>query len=305
MTNFVRLYSIRLAWWNLGISPPGSSSSKQVDYDALVEDLSTVFFEHDNHFLGVCEVSGNDISELEKRLPSTLSIINLNNDAGRTRFDTAVLYDNTHLSVNFEADIQEQSCGQTIKAGQKLRITEKQFNDEFIVYVCHWASRLRTEGEVKRKLAANLLYESSKNHTSNDERVIILGDFNDNPYDPSLKDGLKASRCHELVKSYRKELFYNPFWRSIVSESKYNYTLSEAKDYFYFGSHKYKAPFDANWHSYDQIILSGSFLGGDAWHLHENQTKVMNSERFLSYLLSKDSHYDHLPVTCEILRHEV
>jgi len=99
--------------------------------------------------------------------------------------------------------------------------------------VNHWPSRRKgtEETEIKRIKAANLVHEiiSKIKGETTDAKIIIVGDFNDNPNSPSIKQHLVS------------EDLYNPF-ESIYDKGE--------------GS----ATHDRTWYLFDQIIVSKNFF---------------------------------------------
>ncbi len=103
----------------------------------------------------------------------------------------------------------------------------------FYFIVNHWPSRRKgtAETEHKRIGAAKLNHEiiATINDTTENAKIIIMGDFNDGPRNTSIKQYLVT------------EQFYNPF-ESIIDKGN--------------GSLKY----DDEWLLFDQIILSKNFF---------------------------------------------
>lgn len=107
-------------------------------------------------------------------------------------------------------------------------------NNEFVnILVNHWPSRRKgtKESEYKRMEASELNQNIIRiiRNENPDAKIIVMGDFNDNPTNKSLK---------ELVKND----LYNPMER-----------LVDLGD----GTLKHKD----DWYLFDQIILSNNFLG--------------------------------------------
>jgi len=101
------------------------------------------------------------------------------------------------------------------------------------VFVCHWPSR-RDGADLtshKRVQAAKQITSFIERQSDIDElsKVIIMGDFNDNPVDVSVKDHLVTSSL------------YNPF------EKLMNITRGSLSYY-------------SQWHLFDQIIFSHNFF---------------------------------------------
>jgi len=126
--------------------------------------------------------------------------------------------------------------------------------------------------------------------------VVVLGDFNANPYDPELlqfdsfnsvifKDLIKASenRIHE-GKSYRR--LYNPI---------INYLSEETKMYgSYYDSSEDSTPV---WHSLDQVLISSSLVD-----LLQNiqYIKCIGSCNLISRVKPNENISDHLPLVVNI-----
>ena len=99
--------------------------------------------------------------------------------------------------------------------------------------VNHWPSRRNGEGETeaKRISAARLnlqIIENIKKETPN-SKIIIMGDFNDDPTNVSIKENLVT------------DAFFNPF-ESMFKEGKGTSTHNR------------------EWHLFDQIIMSRNFM---------------------------------------------
>ena len=258
-----------MAWWNVALSPAApqarSKASKE-SYSNICQHIETMFTEYECDLLSLCEVGTKDVSHLRQHLNlSNIDILDLTCKVGRTRFDIAVIFNNKKLSAKHIRQLAKKKSDSTIKAAQEVEIENLDDNRKISLFLCHWASRLRGDGEARRKVAADIVYSSATDLMRENRDVIIMGDFNDNPYNESILNNLNSTRCHDSVIKNPNEFFYNPFWRTVVSEKKYSH-LSSADD-FRSGSYRYKQFQGAVWHSYDQIMLSGSFLGSSYWHL--------------------------------------
>lgn len=298
------LYNLRFGWWNTALSPSAPQATTRADantYPIVCNHIKSLLQEHSCDFLALCEVSNADVAYFKSNLNlNDFSIIDLTDEVGRTRFDMAVIYNKNKVSITHVKYLSKVSTGSTIKAAQVVKVKNNDDSKTIYVYLCHWASRLNGDGEKKRIESARLIYESASELMADSEDVIIMGDFNDNPYDYSLHETLRASRCHDAVIKYPTEFFYNPFWRSIVSEHKHSH-IKHGHPYRS-GSHKYKEFLGTIWHSYDQAIVSGSFLSNGYWSLNEYETKVMSFDSMLTDYDNKKCFIDHLPIVCEIIR---
>ncbi len=177
----------------------------------------------------------------------------------------------------------------------RLRLKDR--STEVEVYVAHWPSRVISEGYILRMAHSfflnNLVIKSLKFSKSEILRedgsydfpseyallkrwntpCIIMGDFNDEPFDESIRDALKTTRDVDFVlkrgelkgkaltdpENYLEEKFilFNPCWSLRFSDSE---TI---------GGSYYRSP---EWKIYDQVILSHGLLMENASMKLETQS---------------------------------
>jgi len=295
-----------MAWWNTALSPAARSASTKANtetYTIICEHIKKLITELSCDLIAICEVSTEDVAYINSYLNmhlTNLKVLDLTCDLGLTRFDIAVIYNAKKIQLNHKHYLSKPFTGSTVKAAQLVEIVNLDDNKTIQLFLCHWASRLSGDGEKRRQKAATIVYSSALELMAENKDVIVMGDFNDNPYDESILNNLNATRCHDAVRKYPTEYFYNPFWRTVVSNKKYSH-LSD-NDIFRSGTHKYKQFQGTIWHSYDQIMFSGSFLGTGSWHLNEQSTKVIDEIGFINDFENNKNLIDHLPVMCEITR---
>lgn len=115
--------------------------------------------------------------------------------------------------------------------------------DTLDVYVCHWPSRYNgtEQTEPYRMCAAKIVRESVDSVFSMRRKpyVVIMGDLNEGPDDPAVREGLKA----------------HPFASGSMREDR---ELVTVMDPLAEGSYKYQG----TWDKYDQFIVSASLLNG-------------------------------------------
>lgn len=114
-----------------------------------------------------------------------------------------------------------------------LQVKGKLNGEILYVLVNHWPSRRNgsNESELKRIIAAKLVLQITEeiNRETPNAKIIIMGDFNDNPTDVSIKD--------YLVNDH----LYNPMLHLIKNG---NGSLNH----------------DKSWHLFDQIIFTKNFF---------------------------------------------
>lgn len=120
--------------------------------------------------------------------------------------------------------------------------------------------------------------------------VVLLGDFNDEPFDEGVERYIRASRDHELVRE-RTSLFYNPFWRHLSAGQ--DGPVGDAA----FGTYFHRNAEFSRWRTFDQMIVSSSLLtGGSGWMLDEKRTHVLRMPALAMAIASKASVLDHFPI---------
>jgi predicted extracellular nuclease len=139
--------------------------------------------------------------------------------------------------------------------------------DTLNVFVNHWPSRLggEIESEPLRNYIATVLKKliDSVFYTNPKAYIVILGDFNDEPDNSSIKNVLKARITFDTIQD--KELYNLSF--NLIKKGE--------------GSYKYKG----QWSIIDQIIVSGSFLSGNnSLYIGSDDTHIFHP----SFLLEKD-----------------
>jgi endonuclease/exonuclease/phosphatase family metal-dependent hydrolase len=170
-------------------------------------------------------------------------------------------------------------------------------NDTVHVFVNHWPSKYG--GAMKsaplRGYAAHTLRKRTDSIMAIDPmaKIIIMGDFNDEAYEPSLVGALGAIKHEEPLDN---KALVNLSW-PLIDKGE--------------GTYKYRA----KWGVIDHMIVSKGMLEGEGLKTHKDGMKIMNDD----FLLEEDKTYlgkkpkrtyigytyhggcsDHLPVLLEL-----
>ncbi len=164
--------------------------------------------------------------------------------------DTALLYRKDYFSVirkeTFTVYLTQES-GERDYTRDILYVLGLLEDQPLHILVNHWPSRGKgtKETEHKRIAAAERILQIIEGiyKDEKDPRVVIMGDFNDDPQS-------------ESIKRLTTQRFYNPME---VLLTKYEGTLSHRD----------------NWHLFDQIIISQNFLRG-----HDNPFRYKKANIF-------------------------
>ena len=173
--------------------------------------------------------------------------------------------------------------------------------DTIHVFVNHWPSRYGGERETikLRTLAANTLkhkVDSLVFLAQTIPKIIIMGDFNDTPEDPSINEVLRAK---SLEKAAEDDVLVNLF--------------TDGKNLGFEGTLKHQY----NWQIFDQIIVSKSLIdNGEGLLYKSNSAQIFHGD----FLFEKDESFggvklfrtyvgpkyfggysDHLPVYIDLI----
>lgn len=188
-----------------------------------IEKLSTVIsqigFDKTNTspaLIGLAEIENRfvlqDLINAEKLKNKQYQIIHFDSPDVRG-IDVALLYQEKYFTPisqeKFEVKLWETS-GKRIYTRDILLVSGILDNELIHIIVNHWPSRRggHIKSNPKREKAAYITQQiiSKINLENENAKIIVMGDFNDDPIDKSVKIGLKASTELELIPN----TLYNP-----------------------------------------------------------------------------------------------
>lgn len=157
----------------------------------------------------------------------------------------------------------------------RIALLELAIADRSTLLACvHFPSKLYLD-EVRQLQAAStykrfILQGAARNSVALRERIIIIGDFNMNPYDLGMLEPMGFHAIsnqtfvkHDRVVQYSPEpMFYNPCW-SLLGDHNANQRLPRTG-----GTQYYSGPTSRQlyWHLLDQVLISEALMPG---FLHE------------------------------------
>jgi hypothetical protein len=215
----------------------------------------------------------------------------------KSKFNLGVIYNEEMASfVGNEFKISEIG-GNKYKIACRLDFV-LHGEDYFSFLVSHWPSRLlkRDDSEIRGHYGSALRKEVENLRQSGIKYLVVLGDFNDEPFNHSMTTYLRGCRDASFVNS-NPDLLYNPFWRQIVDPTGYTKSLSvddQTGTYFYRNDNLHR------WRVFDQMLFCSSFVGLSDWHLNEANTGVLRYARLKLAVESPKSKLDHLPIIAEL-----
>ncbi len=284
---------------------PGSKKDWTLErYNKKLADLSKVIAGMNYPMIvGICEVENEKVV---KDLTSTTALSKIDyayvhhNSNDHRGIDVAMIYDkklfevksSESIIINFPKEVVEDYTTRDILYVNGV------FNksEEMHLFVNHWPSRRggEAESEPKRTYVAQQLKDKISKIKMADQnaKILVMGDFNDEPINNSIAKTLGAS---DLVGSPTAGELYNCFAKfDAMDKGSYNYR--------------------GTWNMLDQVIVSGSFLNKSETHISNpgifQQEWMMYNDKKRGPTPNRTyggpNYYggfsDHLPVYVELIK---
>ena len=249
--------------------------------------------------IGLCEIENRQVLEdLTTKTPLEkfkYQVIHRNSHDKR-RIDVVLLYRESSfrlLCTNFltvELDTSNSRPTREILYVKGVNLNK----DTLHILVNHWPSRWggKNKTEPKRIIAAKTAKRITDSvlKTNKNAKIILTGDFNDEPFDKSLSEVVQAAQTNETINEGK---LYN-----LSSQFVQNPKV---------GTHNYKG----EWGVLDQFIVSSALLSDDlkteagiyaAKYLLKEDEKYLTNMPFRTYIGPRyqGGFSDHLPVYLKI-----
>ncbi len=281
-------------------------------YNTKLKNISKVISEIDGgsfpDLIGLCEFEHRSILEdLKKNLNLTEFKISHFESPDHRGIDVGLMYNDSIFELINEEPIYVQlnSPERVFKKMDKSKALEtirkngsgntrnilktmlKLGTDTICVFTCHFPSRRggKNETSYKRELVANILKHEIKQETKKNPRmrVIVMGDFNDEPTDISINQILGAKKVEDKSSD-----LYNLF-----------YTLDQERE----GSYKYRLEMNM----LDQIIISSNLWNKETTSRIFNPSWLIQIGKYAGFPLRTfggknylAGYSDHFPVFAHI-----
>jgi hypothetical protein len=294
-----------ISWWNTSLSPVGKCRASAKDKKIATEIIRLIIHDLGIDCFAFGEVTTEDLHYIaESDSLRNYQIFDGTLKEGRLLFDTGLIYNKLRLRILDACHIISSYGRQTLKIAQRIDFIISETHELLHIYILHWPSRLWcTENSAKRDTLGIRLRDAIDDLKSNypssyPPQIIILGDFNDEPFNDSLAGHLLATRDRTVVKQ-NDLYFYNPFWRHLGESLPHSHGLHSDS---ICGTCYHRTGEETRWRTFDQIIVSSSFLRDDRWYIEEKYTKILHHPLFNDLLLTKSRIFDHHPVLSYIRR---
>ena len=297
MENELPVSAMALLWWNTSLSPTGRSRATSTDIAFVSQLLSGVREVAPVDLIALGEVADEDVSKVLKTLGNEHLSVHQQGKGKRGRNgDIAVIYDRRRLALISAHEIVSSFGDSALKVGEQLTFAMPGKQEPLHIVVSHWSSRMfASEHAAKRaELGGSLRRFLDRLRMDGNSRkfIVLMGDYNDDPYSPSLAGHLLATRDRELVIKHDSYI-YNPAWRWLGESVPYagrEITDSICGTYFY------PSGTPSRWFTFDQIMFSSAFLQDGPLTLVEEKSMIIRAPTLESKIKSRKEIFDHLPI---------
>ncbi|WP_225032304.1 endonuclease/exonuclease/phosphatase family protein [Paraburkholderia sp. XV] len=287
-------------WWNTSLSPLGTPRGTQDDLDIVVRYLKAFREEWGADVIGLGEVSTSDLIQIMEHLDDPhLTLHDATGAVNGTRFDIALLYDKRRLHQTFNRPLIATYGNHSLKIGERIDLISSETEVPLTVVVSHWPSRLFAPDFAPKRAEMGMALRSILDTIRDDfsePYLVLMGDYNDDPFSPALADHLLATRDRELARR-SNPLLYNPSWRWIGESLPHG---ADGTDVGVCGTYYYRSGTPTRWHTFDQIMFSSAFLRSGTFTLRESLGRIISTSDLVERLRSATSIFDHLPVLAAI-----
>ncbi len=196
-----------------------------------IDNLSSIIIKFNTNngpdILGVCEVENEHVlklltDKLNSLLPvRSYSFIIIDGEDKRG-IDTALIYDKNKYTVDPKTFTLRISKRNPTRDLFQIQLTT-QSNNTLVLILNHWPSRSggKLESEPFRMMVAeNLSYWVKRIHEElgKDISILLMGDFNDNPFNRSMTNYLQSSNIRKKVMGAKNHFFYNLMFRFLDND---------------------------------------------------------------------------------------
>jgi hypothetical protein len=305
------LARIPFAWWNTGIAPPSITSSATAEHRDAVSGVARALVEQLGCLvIAFAEVRREDVlgwipDGLRTRWDALTDITGDQHD-----FDIALVYDRTSLTLMDRIWVRAYHAGNAVRAGLVATFGLADGRGWLVVAAAHWRSDLgnTTDAEARRTRSAEMLRDAIARSVQEvgeaDVPVLILGDFNAEPFASQFQGSLPAARSRDVVQRHRSRspsdlLFYNAAWRWLGERDAWDGEQQPATLAGTWRASDKSLP--TAWRTFDQVLVSPSLLRSFGWSLDEKTLGIHSNEEVFDRARARPrAPFDHLPIVGQL-----
>ena len=300
------------AWWNTKVAPPSRASKANASHISAVIDVVRMLVQQQGCLImALAEVRRqNVLGWIPSGVRADWNVL-ADTSGHHHDFDVAVIFDHTWLHLMDHHWVTAHHAGQMVRAGLVATFAFADGSGWIIVAAAHWRSDMwnASDAKARRTVAAMALRGAiavALQDVGPDVPVLILGDFNAEPFDEQFSASLPTARSRAEVQRHRPRrpsdlLFYNAAWRWLGERYPWDsgqQTPTLAGTYRLEGS---RVP--TTWRTFDQVLVSPSLLGDAAWSLDERVLGICDDTCVYDGVGTRPrAPFDHLPIVGHLQR---
>jgi len=284
---------LSFAWWNTALSPSGKPRANGEQKTFALDLLNVLLTEFEIDFIALGEVCGDDVRFFRQGLIDGFSIQGGNLEPSGIKFHTCFVWRKRKILVADTIDRVLRKGAKNFRLAQRVELVIADTSDKIHVFVSHWPSRryYPHNSPIRHELGLRLR-DAINEAMDKTPYIVLMGDYNDEPFDFSLSEQLQATRDRHFAQK-KQQLLYNPFWRHMVkplSSEKTPETRTAG------GSYYHKQGDITHWRTFDQMIFSAAFLGSTEWRLNEALTGIIDIPKYSALVTKAKEIFDHTPI---------
>jgi hypothetical protein len=294
---------LKCAWWNTSLAPTSANErAKPADKKVALQVIGELLISRQVDLFGMCELSQAEIDWLGDHCAKLgYGVVSGVSRQGNSKTDTCLIYKIATLELILSKNIKVVKRSRGHKIAQRVELRWIEDGSIMSVFLSHWPSVLNiNKGNPMRATHGDLLRDEVDSIFEGDPNanIILMGDYNDEPFDAPLSFNLAATRDRHLAAK-NDCMIYNPFWNRIGNDRKYDVDPNLVG---FCGTHFYAADPVDRWRTFDQIMVSSNLLKPPEWTLLEGSVEIINIPSFTSFVLDRKRIFDHFPVAVTIRR---
>jgi hypothetical protein len=307
------LATLPFAWWNTKVAPPSIESKATQEHRSAAAGVVRALVErHECLVVALAEVRRENIlGWLSGGVIESWGVL-ADTSGERHDFDVAIAFDRRSLVLKDYAWARRFHASQAVRAGLVATFDFADGSGPLVVVAAHWRTdagntkdaedrRLNSAEGLRDAIGATLQAEGK------DVPVLILGDFNAEPFDRPFGAGLPTARSRAEVQRHRPRtasdlLFYNAAWRWLGERDAWN---AERKPPTLAGTYRLGSNTPTAWRTFDQVLVSPSLLRGTGWSLDESALEIYDGREVFDQAKARPrAPFDHLPIVGRLQRFE-
>lgn len=286
---------LKIIWWNVNLSPPASAARNRASDDQKNKVVKIVesFMQQDYDYICLSEVSMQDIIYFEQKIHEYgYNYTNVVEHIGFNRyFDTCIIFKNHNEIIKVNGndcfyDLYQWDTSM-LKIGQIYQFADVKLDDPLIFCVSHWPSLRRdNEGEINQ-ISMKLRDWVVKYPNC---YVILVGDYNQEPYSNYIVENLQVSRERDYVIN-NPHILYNPCWKLLGNSKEVKGTIRYSQTRF------------REWSILDQVMLSSSFLTKN-WNFSDDNLSIIDDVTIeeMTQNIIQSNPSDHYPLSFKFIK---